>query len=131
MLVAMVTEPRWPGAGDDLGLLLVILGVEDGMDDAGLLQHLGNVLAGLHRDGADEDGAALVVDGGDFLEDGVEFFALGLIDRVVGVAAGDRAVGGDDQDAQFVNVQEFATPRSRRCRSCRRVFCKGESNFEW
>ena len=73
-----------------------------------LLQHLGNLLAGLHRDGADEDGPALVVNGGDFLEDGVEFFAFGLIDRVVGVRGAHRAVGGDDQDAQFVDVEEFA-----------------------
>ncbi len=53
-----------------------------------LLEHAGDLLAGFDRDGADEHGAALVVNGGDFLDDGVEFLALGLIDRIVGVRCG-------------------------------------------
>ena len=61
------------------------------MPDA--FEHARNVLAGFDRDGADQDGPALVVDGGDFVDDGVEFFALGLIDRIVGVLARDRFVG--------------------------------------
>jgi hypothetical protein len=61
MLVAMVTSAALAGAGDDFGLLLVVLGVEDGMNDAAL-EHAGEVFADLDRDGPDEDGTALAVD---------------------------------------------------------------------
>ena len=33
-----------------------------------------------------------------FVDDGVEFFALGFVDLVVEVEAADGAVGGDDHD---------------------------------
>ena len=49
MLVAMVTAPRWPGAGDDLRFLLVEFGVEDGMDDARPLQHAGDTARWFRR----------------------------------------------------------------------------------
>ena len=38
------------GAGDDLGFLLVVLGVEDGVDDALPLEHAGEVFADFHGD---------------------------------------------------------------------------------
>ena len=50
-----------PGTSDDLGLLLVVFCVENAMDDAVFLEHSRDQLADLHRDGADEDRAALPV----------------------------------------------------------------------
>ncbi len=47
------------GARDDFGFLLMVLGVEDGVDDAFAFEHAREMLADLDRDGADEDGPAL------------------------------------------------------------------------
>ncbi len=41
------------------------------------------------------------------VEDGAVFLAPGLINRIIGVLAGHWFVGGDDQDAEFVDVQEL------------------------
>jgi hypothetical protein len=82
------------GAGDDFGFLLVVFGVEDGVDDAGAFEHAGEVFADFDGDGADEDGPALAVDLLDFAQDGVVFLAPGLVDGIVGVGAGNRFVGG-------------------------------------
>src|SRR5579885_2871829 len=92
------------GTGDDFGLLLVILGVEDGVDQAFTLEHAREHFAGLDGDGADENGAPLRVQLFDFPDNGVEFFAFGAIDRVVGVFADAGFVGGDGQHAEFVDV---------------------------
>ena len=54
MLVAIVTAPRWPACGDDLGLLLVVLGVEHVVLDAAPLEHARQQLAHLDADGADQ-----------------------------------------------------------------------------
>ena len=76
------------GAGDDFGFLLVVLGVEDGVDDALALEHAREVLADFDRDRADEDrpalgrGSSLIS-----LSDRVVLLAPGLVDRVVGVLA--------------------------------------------
>ena len=50
----------------------------------------------------------------DFLEDGGEFFAPGLVNRVVGVLARDGSVGGNDEDAELVNVEKFGRLGFRR-----------------
>ena len=71
------------GARDDFGLLLVIFRVEDGMDDAFALEHARKLLADFDGNRADENRPALGVDLLDFVEDGVEFFAPGFIDRIV------------------------------------------------
>ena len=54
MLVAMVTAPRWPAVGDDLGFLLVVLGVQHVVLDAAPLEHARQQLADLDADRADQ-----------------------------------------------------------------------------
>ena len=95
------------GARDDLGFLLVILGVEDGVDDALALEHAREVLADLDGDRADEHRPALAVDVLDLLDHRVVFLAPGLVDRVVRVLARHGLVGGNDQHAELVNVEEL------------------------
>ena len=79
------------GQRDDLGLVGVLLGVEDGVRDAALLQQAGEVLGLLDRDGADQDRLALLVPLGDVLDDGVVLRLLGAVDEV---GAGRRAAIG-------------------------------------
>src|SRR5206468_7745557 len=43
------------GPSNDFSFLLMILGIEDGVDDARFLEHPGKMFARLDRDGADED----------------------------------------------------------------------------
>jgi len=94
--------------GDDLGLLLVELGIEDVVGDAGLLEHLGEFFGDLDRDGADQDGLALLVGLSDSLDDRAEFFSLGLVDGVLVVVADDGAVGRDLDDVHAVDIAELA-----------------------
>ena len=49
------------GLGDDLGLLLVVLGVQDAVRDALALEHLGQQLRLLDGDGAHQHRLALLV----------------------------------------------------------------------
>ena len=96
-----------PGAGHDLGLLLVVLGVEHRVDDALLLEHAAEHFAGLDGDGAHQDGPALRMELLQLLEHRVELLAAGLVDRVVGVLADVGPVGGDGEHPQLVDVEEL------------------------
>ena len=97
-----------PGDGDDLGLALVVFGVEHLMLDAVLaLEHVGKHLALFHAGGADQHGPALVGCLLDLLDDRVPFLALGAIDAVLVIGADDRAIGGNGHHVQLVNLVEF------------------------
>ena len=61
----------------DLGLVGVLLGVEDRVRDTALLQLPGQVLGLLDRDRADQDRLALLVPLDDVLDDGVVLGLLG------------------------------------------------------
>ncbi len=61
-----------PGLGDDLGLAGVLLGVEDLVGDAPLVEQPGQLLGLLDRDGADEHRLAGLVALGDVVDHGVE-----------------------------------------------------------
>ena len=93
---------------DDLGFLLVVLGVEDlVVGDAALLEKLGEPLRLLDRDRADEDRPPLLVELLDLLHDGVELLALGLVDDVRVVHADERPVGRDHRHVQLVDLGEL------------------------
>ena len=111
------------GLGDDLGLALVVLGVQHVVRDAALLEQRGDDLALLHRDGADQDGLPLVVAVRDLVADGVELLALGLVDHVLRVGA-DRSPGWSGRSPRRA-CRSWRTPppRSRPCRSCRPASC--------
>src|ERR1019366_9446830 len=69
------------GARDDFRFLLVILGVEHGVDNTFPLQHAREVLADFDRNCADEHWPALAVDFLDLLEHRVVLLPAGLLDR--------------------------------------------------
>src|SRR4051812_9269826 len=62
-------------ARDDFSFLLVIFGIEDRVDDSGLLQHARNLFARFNRNCADKNRAAKIVNGRDLLEHRAEFLA--------------------------------------------------------
>ena len=95
------------GVGDDGGLALVLLGVEHFVFDAAAGEQVREHLRGLDRDGADEDGATGLVLLGDVFDDGAPLGGNGTEDEVREVLAGDVAVGGDDDDFEFVDLGEF------------------------
>ena len=90
------------GLGDDRGLALVVLGVEDLVRDAASAQLVGEVLALLDADRADQDRLAGGVALGDVLDDRVELGLLVLVDEVGLVVADHRPVGRDGDDAELV-----------------------------
>ena len=96
MLVATVTAPRRPGLGDDLGLPLVLLGVQHRVRDAPLLEQARELLRLLDRDRADEHRLAVAVALLDVVGDGVELRVLGLVDEVGLVGADHRRLVGID-----------------------------------
>jgi len=95
------------GAGDDLGLLLVELGVEHGVHDALALEQAAEDLGGLDGDGADEHGLAAAVGHLDLLDDGLVLVAAGLEDGVVAVDADAGLVRRDDDDGQLVDLEKL------------------------
>ena len=92
-------RPLLPGACNDLGLLLVVFGVEYTVDDTVFLEHPGDQLADLNRHGADEHRAALSVDLLDLVEHGVVLLTARFEDGVIGVLADARLMGGDGEHA--------------------------------
>ncbi len=96
-----------PGLGDDLGLALVVLGVQDLVADAALLEQRGQPLGLLDRHRADQHRLALLVARDDVVHDRVELLALGLVDDVGGVHADERAVGRDHRDVELVDLGEL------------------------
>ena len=105
MLVATVTTQT--GLGDDVGLALVVLGVEDLGLDAALLEQAVDPLGLLDGDGADQDRLAGVVALDDLVDQGLELGMLGLVDDVPVVLADHRPVGRDLDNAQLVDVVEL------------------------
>ena len=107
MLVAIVTEPERAGLRDDLGLLLVELGVQDDVRNLARLQQLREALGLLDRDRADEDRLALLAQLHDLVGHGLVLFALGGVDDVLVVVADHRLVGRDDDDVELVDLVEL------------------------
>ena len=95
------------GLGDDLGFLLVELGVEDDVTDALALEDLGEQLGLFDAGGADEDGLLGLVETRDLVGDGEVFFLRGAVDDVGVFDAEHRAVGGDDDDVELVDLVEL------------------------
>ncbi len=108
MLVEMVTAPGRAGPGDDRGLELVVLGVEDLARDARPGQGRGELLRFPNARRPHKDGTARGVDGCDLPDEGL---ALGLpvSEHDVGqVPAHARPVGRHDDDAEAVEFLELS-----------------------
>ena len=102
------------GHRDDLGLVRVHLGVQDGVRDALLLHQGGEVLGLLDRDGADEHRLALLVTFGDVIDDCGVLGVLGAVDEVTLVEPDHRLVRRDGYDAEPVDLVELGGLGHRR-----------------
>ena len=100
------TDPT--GLGHDRGLGLVLLGVEDGVRDAALLEQVRQVLRPVNRDRADQDRLAAIVPSLDVVRECVELRVLGLVDEVGFVVAHHGAVRRDADDFESVGMGELA-----------------------
>ena len=100
-------RPQLARLGHDLGLFLVVLGVEDVVADAGLGEHFAHQLGDLDGNGAHQHRLALLVAGLDLLHNGPVLARLGLVHHVRLVNAGQGPVGGDLHDVQGVDGAEL------------------------
>ena len=107
------------GLGDDHRLARVVLGVQDLVADAARCEHPRQALRLLDRDRAHEDRLPRRVELRDLVADGRDLVVFVEKDHVVAVVARDRAVGGDHDDVEAVDLGELDEPRCRRSRSCR------------
>src|SRR5882672_4235395 len=89
--------------GDDAGLALVLLCVEDVVLDAAFFEHARQPLGLLHRDRAHEHGPLRLVHLDDLIDDRVELRLLRLVDQVGAVDANHLAVGGNDHHVKTVD----------------------------
>ena len=120
------------GARDDLRFLLVVLGVEHGVDDAVALAACARACSLTSTEIVPTSiGPAFAVDVLDLLEHRVVFLAPGLIDGIVGVVAGDGPVGRDHQHAQLVDVEELGGLRFRRAGHAGQLAGRGGNSSGW
>ncbi len=93
--------------GHDVGLALVVLGVQGLVRDAALVQKARELLGVLDGHGADEARLAGRVALGDVVGHGVELAVHRAVHQVVLVLADDRAVRRDGHDRQLVDLAEL------------------------
>ena len=93
--------------GDDVGLLLVLLGVEHVVRHTALLQLPRQVLGTLDAGGADEHRLADLVTLGDIVSDRAELGLFGLVDQVGLVLADHVPVGGDLHHTELVDLVQL------------------------
>ncbi len=109
-------DAAFSGVGHNVGLLLVELCVEHVVLDFAHIEHLAEHFGNLHARRAHQNGAAGVDHLLNLLDYGFVFFALRLVNAVVHVVADYRAVGGDFNNVELVDVPELSCFRA--CRTC-------------
>ena len=95
------------GLGDDFGFARVLFGVKYVVFDAELGQEAGDEFGGFDGGGAQQHGLAAFFAFAHVGGDGVVFAFLVEVDEVGVVFALHRAVGGDDDGFEAVDVLEF------------------------
>src|SRR5919204_952162 len=114
------------GLGDDGGLALVLLGVEEVVLQAPPFEHLRKALRLLDRHGADQHRPSGPVHLHDLIDHGFELRLLGLVDDVRVVAADHRPVGRDDDDVERVDLVELLGLGERGARHARELLVLSE-----
>src|SRR5450756_2394728 len=93
--------------GDDLRFFLVILGIENLMLDAKLLQIMAEPFGFLDGTCAYEDRLPFFMPGLDLAENRVQFAALGPVDFIISILAPHWTVCGDLEDIKSVDFLEL------------------------
>src|SRR6267143_5381766 len=93
--------------GDDQGLALVLLGVEDLVWHPALFQQPGKALGLFDRHGANQDWAPLAGNLLNLVGHGIELRVFGLVDEVGMVLPDHGLVGGDHDHLQLVDLVEL------------------------
>ncbi|KGE03265.1 hypothetical protein HRUBRA_02213 [Pseudohaliea rubra DSM 19751] len=123
-------HPGAAGLGDNLRLLLVVLGVEHLVLDLRLAEALRQLLGVLDRRGTDEDRRVLGDAGLHVVDDGVELLLAGEVHQVVEVLAYHRLVGGDHQHLEAVDLAELEGFRVRRAGHAGQLLVEAEVVLE-
>ena len=89
----------------------MLLGVQDVVFDPAQFEHTAQQLRNLDRRRTDEYRTARFDQPHDFVDHGVVFLALGLVDQIFAVVAQDRFVGRDDHDVELVDAPELRSLR--------------------
>ena len=100
--------------GHDMGLALVVLGVEDLVRDTALSEGGGQFLGALDGDGAHQDRLALGVTTLNVVGNGVVLGLDGAVDQVLVVNTLHGLVGGNDLDGQLIDLAELGVLGERR-----------------
>ncbi len=100
-------SPKTPGIGDDLGFLFVVTRVQYVMRHAIGFQHFRQQFGFLDRGGANQNRLPLGVGVLDGLDDRLELFARGAVNRVMVVNPGDWPVCRYFDHAQLVNLHKL------------------------
>src|SRR6185437_1118906 len=98
---------RLAGAGDDLRLALVVLGVEHVVLQAAAREQLRQRLRRVDARRADEDREPELVQPPRLLDDRVVLLAPRLVDEIVPVFADHRLVRRDDGDFEFIDLEKL------------------------
>ena len=109
------------GLGHDLRLVLVVLGVQHHVLDAGLLEEARELLRLLDRDRAHEHRAAGLVQLLDLVLHRAELLGLGPVHDVRVLDADEGPVGGDDQHLELVDLVELGGLGLRGARHAREL----------
>src|SRR5258706_3653700 len=111
---------------DDLGLALVILGVQHLVLQTAPLQQARQRLGHLDVRRADQDRQAALMLPLDFLHDRVVLLLARFVDEIVLVDAADRTIRGNDGDFELVDLVELGLFRLRRAGHARELFVHAE-----
>ena len=98
---------RLSRAGDDLGLALVVLGVQHVVDDPRALEHARQRLRNVHAHRSHEHRVAELVQALRLLEHRVVFLATRLVDEILPVVADHRPVGRNHGHVEAVDLVEL------------------------
>ena len=118
------------GVGDDVGFLLVQLGVEDGVLHTDLVEHAAQPLALLDARRADEDGLSLLVPVGDLLDHRSVFGVLPFVDQVGLIETHHRPVRRDRDHLELVDLVEFLGLSERGAGHARELVVEAEEVLE-
>ena len=116
--------------GDDVGLALVLLGVEHLVLNAALVEQLGQAFGVLDRRRADKNRLADLVDRFDLVADRRPLFGLGAIHGVGRVVARDRQVRRNLDHVEAVDLVELAGLGDRRSGHARELVVQQEVVLE-